>query len=235
MAQPTPKAQRFAVSCIALAVAGAFIVGATAHAQLRGSVDAATSRIYQAVQIPERAAQAAIDQERQVHEAAARGSAAARGEQTKLVEAERVAQDARDQFRSTYQRALDDLKVKTDAGLSFYQRLFTCLAMAGILFALLSTISGFVKWSMMAGISGLLTTAVLTAPNVFSIRENLGFYSQISSQTYALQLEASLLEHPSQSDVDRWKDRFLKLADLLSNPPSVKDPEQLTKSIVQGG
>jgi hypothetical protein len=199
MAQPTPEAQRFAVSCTALAVAGAFVVGATPHAQLRGSVDAATSRIYQAVQIPERAAQAAIDQERQVHEAAARGSASARDEQHKLVEAERVAQDARDQFRSTYQRALDELKVKTDAGLTFYQRLFTCLAMAGILFALLSTVSGFVKWSMMAGI------------------------------------EASLLEHPSQSDVDRWKDRFLKLADLLSNPPSVKDPEQLTKSIVQGG
>jgi hypothetical protein len=72
-------------------------------------------------------------------------------------------------------------------------------------------------------------------PNVFSIRENLGFYTQISSQTFALQLEASLLEHPSQSDVDRWKDRFLKLASLLANPPSVKDPEQLTKSIVEGG
>ena len=235
MAQPTPKAQRFAASCLLLAVAGAFAAGATAHAQLRGSVDAATSRIYQAVQAPERAAQAAVDQERQVHEAAARGSPMARDEQSKLVEAERVAQEARDQFRTTYQHALDDLKSKTDAGLFFYQRVFTCLVMGGILFALLSSISGFVKWSRLAGVSGLLTTALLTAPNVFSIRENLGFYSQISSQTYALQLEASLLEHPSQSDVDRWKDRFLKLADVLSNPPSVKDPEQLTKSIVEGG
>lgn len=235
MAQPTPKAQSFAAASILLAVVGAVAAGATAHAQLRDSVDAVTSRIYEAIQAPERAAQAADVQEERVHEAAAHGSGAARDEQVKLVQAERLAQDARDQFRVTYQHALDELKAKTDAGLFFYQRLFTCLAMGGILFALLSSISGFVKWSLLAGISGLLTTAVLTAPNVFSIRENLGFYSQISSQTYSLQLEASLLEHPSQSDVDRWKDRFLKLADVLSNPPSVKDPEQLTKSIVQGG
>jgi hypothetical protein len=234
MAEPTPKAQRFAASCLLLVVAGAAATGATAHAQLSGSVDAVTERINQASQIQERAAQAEIDQERQVHVAAARGSGAARDEQVKLVEAERVAQNARDQFRSTYQRALDDLKAKTDAGQLFYQTLFTCLAIAGIVFALLSSISGFVKWSLVAGICGLLTTAVLTAPNVFSIRENLGFYTQISSQTYALQLEASLLEHPTQSDVDRWKGRFLKLAELLANPPSVKDPDQLTKSIVQG-
>jgi hypothetical protein len=234
MAEPTSQAQRFAATCVVFVAAGAFAAGARAHAQF-DSVDAATSRIYEAIQVPERAAQAAIDQERQVHEAAAHGSAAARDEQVKLVEAERVAQDARDQFRTTYQHALDELKSKTDAGLSFYKTMFTCLAIAGILFAVLSSISGFVKWSLMAGICGLLTTAVLTAPNVFSVRENLGFYSQICSQTYALQLEAALLEHPSQSDVDRWKDRFLKLADVLSNPPSVKDPEQLTRSIVQGG
>lgn len=235
MAQPTPKAQSFAAASILLAVAGAVAAGATAHAQLRGSVDAATSRINQAIQAPERAAQVADDQEERVHEAAARGSASVRDEQVKLVEAERVAQDERDKFRTTYQRALDDLKAKTDAGLSLYQTIFTCLAVGGIVFALLSSISGFVKWSVAAGVCGLLTTAVLTAPNVFSVRENLGFYSQISSQTFALQLEASLLEHPSQSDVDRWKDRFLKLASLLANPPSVKDPEQLTKSIVEGG
>jgi hypothetical protein len=211
---------------LALALAGC-VLPSTASAQFD------RRRILEAVQVNENAARIAAAQAKQAADVAA-ASAAARESQAKADQAEQVAQGLRDEFRKTYQGALATLKADTDKNRTLYRRWFTGLTVGGIVFAFLSGVFGLVKWSITGGICGLVTTAVLTGPSAFGVQENLTFYDQLSRQTYALQLETMLIEHPLQADIDRWKNRYLNLTQLITNPPSVKTPEQITKTFVTG-
>ncbi len=164
-------------------------------------------------------------------DAAARQSATARTEQLKKEEADQKAQEALDAFRGIYLKAVGDFRINTEATLAQYRWTFTALVSAGIFFALASSILAFMKWSITAGICGLLTTTAITAPNIFSVRENVNFYTYIATQAYSLQMEANLSEHPNKSDADRWKSRLVKLAEAEESP--VKDPNQLIRAIIQ--
>jgi hypothetical protein len=208
------------------------LCAAPAASQPGGQLGAAVAQVQRALEI-KNVAELAVDAQAEAAAEAARLSAAARTEQAKLAEVEQRAQQTRNAFRATFLKSLAEVKSQSDRSRNVYRDAFNILAIAGVVLALLSSLSGFVKWSVTAGICGLLTTGVLTVPNLFSVPENFSFYTYVSSQAYALELEAQLLEHPSNDDVERWKNRFLKLAELVANPPSVKDPDQLTRAMIQ--
>ena len=195
----------------------------------------ATKVINSATLAQAKAGQIADQRAREAAEAAARESAAARERQAQALEAERVAQESRNQFRVTFIDLVGQLRQETSGHLGTYQTIFTSLAIGAVALALMTSVFAFLKWSVVAGVCSIVTTAVLTAPNIFSVRENLDFYRYIDNQSYALQLEAQLMDQPAQTDVERWKDRWLKLATVVGSPPSVKDPDQLTRTIVQPG
>jgi hypothetical protein len=154
-------------------------------------------------------------------------------EEDKLTQAARKAQEQRDKVRSQIVAAATQLKITIDGDLRTYRELFLGFAAAAIVCALLSSILSFARWSMLAGVCGLLTMACIATPALFGVKDNFDFYRSLSNQTAILLMETALSEQPGDEDVTLWKKRFERLLDAWGNPIASKDLDQLPKLLVQ--
>jgi hypothetical protein len=178
----------------------------------------------------QKTAQLDAEQERIRQETASK-SAALATRQAEVAKQRDADQQATNALRDRIVEAAQNVKASADRPLASYRRTLVMVTLGAILLALGAGVAGLANLSKVAGLCSLVTTALLTVPKVFPLTERVDFYQYLSSQSYSLQVEASVPPQPAAEDVAQWQKRLDKILDILGNPPKEQDPESMTRLI----